>query len=327
MPTAASRHIPVRRIPQPSPDAVRSTWREASLPRIERALAAARSEDAGGWYVLGASRDLRAGRSLVRRVGNREVALWRAHDGSVLAGPGACPHMGARLEGCDTDGTDVVCRWHGLRLPSEWPGTWAPLPAHDDGVLLWVQVPTSGEEPSSAPRTAPRPPASASFDAVHVRLARCEAQDIIANRLDPWHGAWFHPYAFSHLTVDEDASTDHCLVTDVTFRLSRTWGVPVRAEFTCPDSRTVVMTITDGEGEGSVVETHATPVGHDANGLPLTVMTEATIASSPRPGFTAARRLSPVLRPLVQRTQARLWDDDLAYAERRFLVRTGRVAT
>ena len=50
-------------------------------------------------------------------------------------------------------------------------------------------------------------------------------------------------------------------MVDVTFRLSRTWGVPVRAEFTCPDARTIVMHIVDGEGTASVVETHATPLG------------------------------------------------------------------
>ena len=37
--------------------------------------------------------------------------------------------------------------------------------------------------------------------------------------------------------------------------------MPVRAEFACPDARTIVMTIIDGEGAGSVVETHATPLG------------------------------------------------------------------
>ena len=31
---------------------------------------------------------------------------------------------------------------------------------------------------------------------------------MIANRLDPWHGAWFHPYAFSHLVVDDSARDD-----------------------------------------------------------------------------------------------------------------------
>ena len=72
-------------------------------------------------------------------------------------------------------------------------------------------------------------------------------EDVIANRLDPWHGSWFHQYTFSHIVVDDDASNDHLLVVDVTFRLTRTWGVPVRAEFSCPDSRTIVMHITEGE--------------------------------------------------------------------------------
>ena len=44
----------------------------------------------------------------------------------------------------------------------------------------------------------------------------------------------------------------------VTFHIGR-FGVPVVAEFTSPEPRTVVMRIIDGEGAGSVVETHATP--------------------------------------------------------------------
>ena len=111
------------------------------------------------------------------------------------------------------------------------------------------------------------------------------------------------------------------LVVDVTFRLSRTWGVPVRAEFTCPDARTVVMRITQGEGVGSVVETHATPMGVDAEGRAVTMMTEATIAYSDRPGFQVARWLAPVLKPSIRRTARKLWVDDLAYAERRYELR------
>jgi hypothetical protein len=149
----------------------------------------------------------------------------------------------------------------------------------------------------------------------------CEPEDVIANRLDPWHGAWFHPYSFSHLTVDDDASDDDVLTVDVTFRLSKTWGVAVRAQFFTPDSRTIVMLIVDGEGEGSVVETHATPIGPDAQGRPRTVITEATIAYSPRNGFALARRMAPLLQPFMRKTAARLWVDDLVYAERRYELR------
>jgi hypothetical protein len=102
-----------------------------------------------------------------------------------------------------------------------------------------------------------------------TKLGICEPEDVIANRLDPWHGSWFHPYAFSDLVVDDDASDDQVLVVDVTLA-GRTWGVPVRAEFTCPDSRTIMMHITEGEEMGSVVETHATPgLGPDGRAAPL----------------------------------------------------------
>ena len=358
---AYAPRVPLRHVPQPGPERLASTWRLAAAPRIDRALRLARQRDPGGWYVVGASGDVPAGRSVVRRVAGREVALWRTADGELRAGAGACPHLGALLDGCAVIGSDLVCRWHGLRLPSEWPGAWPRWAAHDDGVLLWVRIDASGagaagegatgegatgegatgegatgegatgvklrgQGGTDVPALPARPAAARALAAVYTAAATCEPEDIIANRLDPWHGGWFHPYAFSHLEVDEHASSDELLVTDVTFRLGPSLGVPVRAEFACPDARTIVMTITAGEGAGSVVETHATPLGHDLAGRPVTVVTEATIAASDRPGFRAARAAAPLVRPLIRRTQGRLWADDLVYAERRYLVRTGRIA-
>jgi hypothetical protein len=184
-----------------------------------------------------------------------------------------------------------------------------------------VGLPTEGEEATDRPALPARPPLPESVSAVITKPGICEPEDVIANRLDPWHGSWFHPYAFSHLVVDDDASDDQVLVVDVTFRLSRTWGVPVRAEFTCPDRRTIVMHVTEGEGAGSVVETHATPLGLGADGRPRTMVTEATIAYSERPGFRVARWLSPLVRPGIRHTARKLWIDDLAYAERRYELR------
>jgi hypothetical protein len=101
--------------------------------------------------------------------------------------------------------------------------------------------------------------------------------------------------------------------------------VPVRAVFTAPGPRTVVMRITDGEGRGSLVETHATPLGPDPLGRPRTAVTEAVVAVSDRRGFAGVRRAAPALRPLIRAAVARLWRDDLAYAERRWELRsTGR---
>ena len=72
----------------------------------------------------------------------------------------------------------------------------------------------------------------------------------------------------------------------VTFRIGRL-GVPVVAEFTSPEPRTIVMRIVDGEGAGSVVETHATPAAPGPDGLPRTAVLEAVVAHSDRPGFVA----------------------------------------
>lgn len=312
--------IPLERLPLPPREEIGATWREANPRRIARSLDRALATDPGGWHVLGASSDLSRDRSLVRSVAGREVVLWRDGD-EVLAGPGACPHMGALLADCEVLGGEVRCRWHGLALGRGGFGRWRTLPALDDGVLLWVRVPTPGEEPSEAPRLATRPPLHRSVAAVVAHPGTCEPRDVVANRLDPWHGWWFHPYAFSHLTVDDEASDPHTLVVRVAFRLNRRWGVPVTAEFTCPDARTVVMTITEGEGAGSVVETHATLLGHDERGRPRTMVTEAVVAHSGRAGFAVARALSPLLRPMIRRTASQLWVDDLAYAERRWQLR------
>lgn len=320
-PATLAERIPVRRLPAERRNRLEGTWRQARPGRIRAAFEASQRKDPGGWYVAGDSRSLGADRSVVRTICGREVALWRGPEGRLLAGPGSCPHLGALLQDCDVMAGRMYCRWHGLSLGPEGQAGWSPFPAHDDGLLLWVRLPTTGEVPAERPTLATRPPAAESIATVIAVRGACEPADIVANRLDPWHGTWYHPYAFSHLAVDDSATDEHRLVVDVTFRLSRSWGVPVRAEFACPDARTIVMTIVEGEGSGSVVETHATPIGADVRGRPVTVMTEATIAHSSRAGFALARRVARLVRPRMAATAAKLWVDDLAYAERRWQLR------
>ena len=270
--TPTKPRIPITRVPQPTEDRMTPMWRQAKPARIARALAVSQSQNSGGWFVAGASGDVGRTQSVTRTITGREVVLWRNAAGQLVAGPGACPHLGALLDKCVVlDGT-LYCRWHGLALHESGTATWSPFRAFDDGVLIWVGLPATEEPATDRPALPPRPPLPESVSAVMTELGVCEPQDVIANRLDPWHGAWFHPYSFSHLSVDDEARDDATLTVDVTFRLSRTWGVPVRAEFSCPDARTIVMRITEGEGEGSVVETHATPLGTDAQGRPLTCL-------------------------------------------------------
>ena len=315
------RRIPIRNVLTVPHEHLRSTWKQARPGRIRASFDVAQSQDPGGWYVVGTTQDVRGDRSVTRTIAGREVVLWRDESGALLAGPGTCPHLGALLDDCEVIRGDVVCRWHGMALGPKGRAGWLTFPAYDDGALVWVQLPTEGEAPTDRPTIPVRPHAEASIAAVITIPGTCEPQDIIANRLDPWHGAWYHPYAFSHLVVDDEASDDKVLVVDVTFRLTPRLGVPVRAEFACPDARTIVMTITEGEGAGSVVETHATPLGPDPTGRPVTMMTELTVAHSPRKGFAAARLVQEVVKPAMKQTQARLWVDDMAYAERRYALR------
>ncbi|MEV5427926.1 DUF5914 domain-containing protein [Streptomyces sp. NPDC052701] len=332
VPPGRRRRLPLSLRRRPVPwERQRPTWREARPAVIAEALKRARARPSGNWYVVGGSRDVRDDRPLARTVAGQEVVVWRGADGRPVAGPGICPHLGAPLGNSPVRCGTLVCHWHGLALEGTPFAGWEPLPVHDDGVLVWVRLDAAGGEPPlDAPLVPPRPERARALSAVYVGAGTCEPEDVLANRLDPWHGAWFHPYAFVDLTVaglpggDGNGVGDGFTV-DVSFKVAGRLVVPVRAVFTAPGPRTVVMRITEGEGEGSVVETHATPLGRDGRGRPRTAVVEAVVAVSDRAGFAVARRAAPLLRPLVRTAAGRLWRDDLAYAERRWELRsTGR---
>ncbi|MFJ1967387.1 DUF5914 domain-containing protein [Streptomyces sp. NPDC087903] len=324
--------LSLRRRPVPW-ERQRPTWREARPAVISQALKRAQARPSGNWYVVGATRDVGADRPLARTVAGQEVVVWRDAEGRLVAGPGVCPHLGAPLRDSPVRCGTLVCHWHGLALKGTPFAGWEPLPVHDDGLLVWVRLDgVGGESPLDAPVVPVRPALPGALSAVYVGVGTCEPEDVVANRLDPWHGAWFHPYSFVDLTVvdvpEAGATGAHGadgFAVDVSFKLAGRLVVPVRAVFTAPEPRTVVMHITEGEGQGSVVETHATPLGPDDRGRPRTAVIEAIVATSDRRGFAAARTAAPVLRPLMRAAAGRLWRDDLAYAERRWQLRsTGR---
>ncbi|MFI1524368.1 DUF5914 domain-containing protein [Kitasatospora cineracea] len=305
------------------------SWRQARPALIAAALERAGARSSGNWFAVGAAGEVAAGgRPCGRLVVGTEVVLWRDAAGVLRAGPGVCPHLGAPLkDGRVVCGT-LVCRWHGLALDGGPVAGWEPFPAYEDGVLAWVRLDAAGgEEPAERPVAVERPELRGAVAAVYTGLGRCEPEDVVANRLDPWHGSWFHPYSFADLTVREvpDGTGEDRFAVDVSFRAAGRLVVPVRAVFTAPGPRTVVMRIVEGEGAGSVVETHATPLTGPSSPAPRTAVVEAVVACSGRRGFAVARALAPALRPLVRRTAGRLWRDDLAYAERRWALRsTGR---
>ncbi|MBJ7338842.1 DUF5914 domain-containing protein [Mycolicibacterium sp.] len=318
---------PFQTLPPGAWSAQKPTYGDASPAVIQAALRRAQRRPSGNWYPFADSSRIGA-KSVGTSVAGVQIVAWRGAEGQLLVAPRACPHLGADLATAPVECGTLVCPWHGLRLSDRRHGAWKPFPSHDDGVLCWVRLDAvGGETPTDEPIGSVRPG--------HPRIAAvtrvegiCEPSDVVANRLDPWHGAWFHPHSFTRLevlsapAVDDDLpERDDRFLVAVTFRIGRL-GVPVIAEFTAPGPRTIVMHIVEGEGQGSVVETHGTPVGVGLDGRPRTAVIEATVAHSDRPNFGKGLVAAPLIRPLMRRSATRLWRDDLEYAERLFELRS-----
>src|ERR1700737_2124279 len=220
----------------------RPTYRDADSALIDAALRRSQRRPSGNWYVFAASDELRT-RPLGASVAGLELVAWRGEDGALHAGPGACPHLGADLSTGTIDCGALICPWHGLRLDGRPEFGWRPYPSHDDGVLVWVRLDdVGGEPPTDRPVLAVRP-SGTQFHTVTRLVGTCEPRDIIANRMDPWHGSWFHPYSFTRLEVltsppadDEVPEEYDRFLVAVTFRIGRQ-GIPVVAEFTRPEPR------------------------------------------------------------------------------------------
>ncbi len=284
-------------------------WQQARPRAIKRALERALERPHGNWYVVGESRVF-GEKPRHLRVAGKDLVAWRV-DGELLIAPDDCPHMGASLSDCCVRDGKLICPWHALALGKEGHGKWKTHAVHEDGVLSWVRI--GPEDPSTPlPILAPRP--DVFLEGVVQLEVQCDSEDIIANRLDPWHGVHFHPYAFASLTVldlDDDA-----VKVRVAKRLIKRLVAETDATFHSPEPRSIVMTILEGEGKGSVVETHATPIEPGR-----TLVVEATLGTSDREGFRHALKLQRFIRPFIERSARRLWVDDAAYAERLYELR------
>ena len=284
-------------------------WQQANPVAIARSLERALARPHGNWYIVDASRRITS-KPRQFRIACEDMVAWRA-DGEILMAPEACPHMGASLKDACVRNGSLVCPWHGLALGKRGHGAWKPYAVHDDGVLTWVRVGVA--DPQTPTPVLPERPAL--FVEGVVRLeARCEPADIVANRLDPWHGVHFHNYSFAGLKVL--ALDDDSITVRVAKRIVGRLVVETDAVFHSPEPRSIVMTIIAGEGKGSVVETHAAPI--DAG---RTAIVEATLATSDREGFRHALKLQRFVRPFIERSARRLWVDDAAYAERLYALR------
>ncbi|KZS84673.1 (2Fe-2S)-binding protein [Mycobacterium persicum] len=64
------------------------------------------------WYVAATSEEL-AGAPLGRRLLDRDIVLWRSHDGQAVAFDDRCAHRGFPLSDGHVDGDRLVCGYHG----------------------------------------------------------------------------------------------------------------------------------------------------------------------------------------------------------------------
>lgn len=70
-----------------------------------------------GWFRVGATADLRAGRAKPIRYFGRDLVLFRGRDGKARLLDAHCPHMGAHLAyGGEVRGDSIVCPFHGWRF-------------------------------------------------------------------------------------------------------------------------------------------------------------------------------------------------------------------
>ena len=298
-----------RPLPELPPASTLPDWQQADPRWMASALQIALGRSGGGWFVVDERRQFGA-EPRRYRIDDRDLVFWPGPNG-LMAAPDACPHMGASLAaGCVRQGR-LKCPWHGMELGDKPQGAWRPLPLHDDGVLVWVRLDDAGEAPTERPFLPLRPDR---YIAAVVRLeARCRPEDLLANRLDPWHGVHYHPHTFRRLRVVE--RRDDEITVRVAFAVLGRLAVEVDARFHCPDPRTIVMTIVAGDGAGSVVETHATPIDDTR-----CAVIEATLATSDRPQMKYVLPLARWARPWLERRASRLWIEDVAYAERRRVV-------
>ncbi|MEM7286747.1 MAG: Rieske 2Fe-2S domain-containing protein [Actinomycetota bacterium] len=82
-----------------------------------------------GWSPVATAEEVVPGHVVRSQVNGRGLVIWRGHDGYVNVWENRCLHRGVRLSIGSTDGTELVCRYHGWRYANRTAGC-TYIPAH-----------------------------------------------------------------------------------------------------------------------------------------------------------------------------------------------------
>lgn len=298
--------VDTSKLPQ-SPD-----WKQCNAQFINQSLKKALEQRSGGWFVVDSTKALK-NKPTLYIINNKELVVYKQNRKTIIAA-NFCPHLGGPLAKGRIKNDKLICPWHGLDLPHPEHKHWQIYESYDDGLLTWVQLGTKAEF-TSAPILPSRP--KFFISAIMRKEVNCDPSFIIKNRLDPWHGAHYHPHTFARLKLLK-IDLDQLLVR-VAYRIFGRFCVEVDATFHSPEPNTIVMTIVDGEGKGSLVETHATPITPGK-----TMVTEVILATSEHIAFKLASLFPLFVRPGMKKSAAKLWLEDAAYAERIYTIQNSK---
>src|SRR5258706_10989615 len=175
------------------------------------------------WYAVAWNHEVTGGGVLARTVCNQNIALWRTPEGEIAALEDSCWHRRLPLSMGHVEGSNVVCRYHGLafdaagrctRMPSqEKPSASARVrafPAAERHRLVWVWP----GEPARADVTLV-PDLHWNSDPQWegdgaTLFAKCDYRLLVDNLMDLTHETFVHATSIGHRAIAETAaSTTH----------------------------------------------------------------------------------------------------------------------
>ena len=190
----------------------------ASLPSLQ--LYSESLATPAGWYCVGAASDF--GRKTVtsRRLGGREIVVFRTEDGRLAALDAHCPHLGAHLgKGGRVEGDTIRCPFHGFSFDARGACTKTPngrpprnARARSYPVLTLHGIALAYFDPRGIdPRWQPE---DADMDGwppfrLHAWTLRGHPQETSENLVDVGHFGVVHGYRKVHERAPVETSGSH----------------------------------------------------------------------------------------------------------------------